>query len=321
VPNTISLFDWLSFVDSEYLSTFVKDGGASIKFAVTPSGLKQDLSDAVSRRCQELDYLAVSLDVTDMNTRAHMPQDIFFGMARQVDWRQLARRRILRLAKGIGYRVDGIDAVHSENIFEAISAINGLDPTFMRLQLNRQIQDEVFKNPHMAKDFRVAMSQLCLCENTRENGPYDGQPLIEWLTGVNTRLSSVKLFQIHTGINRATARYFIESSLYWFQSVGHAGTVILLDNSRVTLARNPKDGHRYYTKAMVIDHYEMLREFVDSTDQLTGALFVVVTNNEFLDETNGARGFGIYPALMTRVMDDIRDKNLVNPVASLVRLS
>ena len=66
-------------------------------------------------------------------------------------------------------------------------------------------------------------------------------------------------FSIYTGINRATARYFIESALYWIRHVGYAGTVILFDNSRVTVARNPKDGLRYYTRAMAMEHYELLR--------------------------------------------------------------
>ena len=72
---------------------------------------------------------------------------------------------------------------------------------------------------------------------------------------------------------------------------------------------------------MIMDHYELLREFVDGTDQLAGALLVVVTNSTFLDVDARSRGFGLYPALMTRIMDDVRDKNLVNPIASLVRLS
>ena len=71
---------------------------------------------------------------------------------------------------------------------------------------------------------------------------------------------------------------------------------------------------------MAMDHYEVLREFVDATDQLTGALMIVVTDNEFLDET-GPKGYHIYQALMTRIMDDVHDKNQVNPMASLVRLS
>ena len=47
---------------------------------------------------------------------------------------------------------------------------------------------------------------------------------------------------------------------------------------------------------------------------------VVVANHEFLDEA-GPKGYHIYQALMTRIMDDVHDKNQVNPMASLVRLS
>ena len=48
---------------------------------------------------------------------------------------------------------------------------------------------------------------------------------------------------------------------------------------------------------------------------------MVVTSNEFLDETKDRKGYGIYEALRTRVMNDVRDRHLVNPVASLSRLS
>ena len=68
-----------------------------------------------------------------------------------------------------------------------------------------------------------------------------------------------------------------------------------------------------------MEHYELLREFVDSVDQLTSTLFVVLTSQDFVDE-NSTRGYGIYQALRTRVMDDVRDRNMANPIASLVRL-
>ena len=99
--------------------------------------------------------------------------------------------------------------------------------------------------------------------------------------------------------------------------------MILFDNSRVTVARNPKDGLRYYTRPMAMEHYELLREFIDGADRLAGTLLVVVTNGEFIDDSGDrrSRGYGIYQALRTRVMEDVRDRNLVNPVASLVRLS
>ena len=43
MPNTVSLQAWLQVIDEEYLSSFVRDGGASVKFAVAPNELKADL--------------------------------------------------------------------------------------------------------------------------------------------------------------------------------------------------------------------------------------------------------------------------------------
>ncbi len=319
MANEIPLHDWLKFLDDEYLSTFIAEGGASIKFAVTPESRKLALYEAIESRCRNLDYVVVKLDAAE--TRVHMPQDIFFEMARQVDWRLLARRLILRLAEKGGYQVDNINPREADNnIFEAVANVNNLDSQFVLQELRPKIQNEVSKEYRMTKDFRVAMTHLCLSENSRPN-QYGGQPLIDWLTGTNTKVSSVKSFFINTAINRVTAGHFIESALFWFRHIGCGGTVVVLDNSRVALPRNPKDGLRYYTKAMVMDHYELLREFVDRTDQLAGALLLIMTDRTFPDPDARSRGFGSYQALMTRVMDDVRDGNLVNPLASLVRIS
>ena len=321
MANTIPLHDWLEVVESEYLSTFVPSGGASVKFAVASDELKADLHAAVGEQCAKKGMLLVSLDAA--YRRAHMPQDLFHGLASSVDWRVAARRMVLKLAQERVYIVDGIDPRADTNVFEAIAEVNHLEHQFLLSNLRPQIQERVYREPLMARDFRVAMSQLCLAEDIRPGETYGGQPIIDWLTGSNTRISSVRPFSIHTSINRTTARHFFESALFWLHLVGYPGTIILLDNSRVTLARNPRDGLRYYTKAMVLEHYELLREFVDTTDRLTATLLVVVTSNDFLEEEAGSRsrGFGIYQALMTRVIDDVRDRNLVNPVASLVRLS
>ena len=319
MPNTIALGDWLRVIDKEYLSTFVRNGGASVKFAVTPEELRDSLYTQVEALCRELDYLFVQLDAAHM--RVHMPQDIFFKIADQVDWRLLARRMILRLSDERGYQISGIDPLTTDNVFDAIAKANDLESQFVLREIRPRIQTSITTNPKLAKDFRVGMTHLCLQEDTR--GEYTGQPLLDWLTGTNMRISGVRPFSIYTGINRTTARYFIESALYWISHVGYAGTVILFDNSRVTVARNPKDGLRYYTRAMAMEHYELLREFIDGVDRLTGALLVVVTNSDFLDDSSDrrSRGYGIYQALRTRVMDDVRDRNRVNPIASLVRLS
>lgn len=320
MPNAIPVSDWLEFMDREYLSTFIQEGGATIKFAVpveeeVKHGLRRALRDLSAR----LDYIYVKIDSAE--TRVHLPQELFFAMAGQVDWRLMARRLVLGLSRDLGHLVDTVNPYDSSHIYRAIGEANGLSSEMILRELRPELESKVYKNPQMAKDFRVAMLHLCLQEGTEGDQEYGGQPLIDWLTGNNTRVSNVRPFLIYNTINRTTARHFLESAFYWFKYVGYTGTVILLDNRRVTLARNPRDGFRYYNRAMAIDHYELLREFIDSTDRLIGTLLVVVTNNEFLNSEGSGRGFGIYQALMTRVMDDVRDRALVNPVASLIRLA
>lgn len=320
MSNTLPIQEWLRTIDDEYLSSgFIKDGGAAVKFTVTRDALKPVLHEALQRRCREFDFVLATLDAAAM--RAHMPQDIFFGLARQIDWRLLARRLILRLAVRKSYDVRDMDGSASDNVFAAIADANQVDKRLVIQDLRPLIQDEVFRNPKMAKDFRVAMSHLCLREDIGDAGEYDAHAILDWLKGDNTRVSSVRPFSIYSGITRTTARYFIQSTLHWIQFAGCAGIVILLDNSRVTVARNPKDGRRYYTRAMTMEHYELLRELVDDVDRLPGLFLVVVANEEFLDTDKKFRGYGIYEALQTRIMDDVRDRNLVNPVASVVQFS
>ena len=323
MSNAIPIGDWLNILEDEYLSTFIKNGGASVKFAVPPDELKSALYRDMKERCRNLDYIFVNINAEDM--RAHMPQDFFFSLAKQIDWRLLARKMVLRMAADMGFRIEGIAPADAGDLFNSIADASGVEASFARMELRPELY-KIPQNPQMARDFRAAMTHLCLNGgDLGADGGHQNHPIVDWLTGENTRLSNVRMYQIHTPINRNTARYFIESAFYWIHHVGYSGTVILLDNSRVTLSRRPKspDGKRYYTRAMTMEHYEMLREFIDGLDKLVGALLVVVSNQDFLDESadRRSRGYGIYQALRTRIMDDVRDRNLVNPVASLVRLS
>ncbi len=313
MANTITIDRWLDVVEREYLSSLVADGGATVKFAITSDDRRPALETALKRRCGGHGYVFVKVDAA--KCRVHMPQDIFFAMASQLDWPLLARRVILRFLHERGFRIDGIDPEHVCDIVGVVAERSGLESPDVLTELRPVLYDRVHRNADMVGAFRVAMTHLCLM-----TGRESSQALIDWLTGASTRIGNVRHFGVHTPINRTTARYFIESALFWIRSSGHAGTVILLDNARVSLARNPRDGLRYYTRAMTVDHYEVLREFIDNSDRLQATLLVVATDEMFVDE-NSPRGWGIYSALRTRVMDDVRDRNVVNPVAALVRLS
>jgi hypothetical protein len=97
--------------------------------------------------------------------------------------------------------------------------------------------------------------------------------------------------------------------------------VLDLDLDRIAVSRRPpveqREGH-YYSKAAVLDAYELLRQLIDSTDQLRG-VFAAVTLPPDLVADDG-RGLPAYSALHLRIIDEVRDRRRANPFAALVRL-
>ncbi len=311
--------EWLGRVEVDYLATFIEQGGAAVKFVVGDGRLRSEVCSGLTTVAEERGYLVLSVNAAEH--RFHMPQDIFFALAAQVDWRLAARRFLLQLAQSEGYRIDGVEAAQ-EDVLQAVAERNDVSKAYLFTNLNPRLQRQVFFDVNMAKDFRVAMSHLCVFERAPDV-PYPGQPIVDWLTGANTRISNVKPFSIYNPINRTTARHLLRSACYWFHKAGYPGTVLVLDNARVTERKRPADGSRYYTRAMTMDHYEILREFIDGADRLVATLLVSCSDGAFLDQEadRQSRGVGIYPALQTRIIDDVRDKRMENPSAALCRLT
>ena len=69
----------------------------------------------------------------------------------------------------------------------------------------------------------------------------------------------------------------------------------------------------------MLDSYEVLREFIDAADRVRGFFMVVLPGPAFLEDH--ARGLNAYEALKFRVFDEIRDRRLVNPMGTLVRVA
>ena len=319
MTNTLALQDWLKVIEQEYLQGFVKDGGASVKFAV-PEGfnLLPLVRESLAVTASNLNYVVVNVDASD--TRVHMPQDIFFKIASQIDWRALARQMILNLSADVGYSTSMVDANVESPVVKTISEVNAIDERLIRIELRRRLAEAVTLNVNMSRDFRSAMTSLCLIETDRTGESQEGSALIEWLTGQTSRISNVRTYSIYNRVNRTNARHFLESLLYWVRFVGSSGTVVLLDNSRILLRQNPRDGLRFYSRSAVMDHYELLRELLDATDRLEALFMVVLSNSDFLDDDPARRGFSIYRALMGRIADEVRDRNQANPMSALVRL-
>ena len=320
MTNILSVQEWLNIIRSEYLDEFISEGGSSIKFAVPQqSDLAPLLKARFAEIAAELGYLVVDIDAGE--TRVHMFQDVFFSIAEQIDWRSSARRVVLGQAGTLGYRTDAVDPQVDTPVLKALSEASNLSESFILQDLRPLIEDSVFRNPSMSRDFRAAMTHLCLAEVGLDNQNRDAMPLVEWLTGANRRVGNVRRYGIYNSIARTNARHFLESLLYWIRFVGYSGTCVLLDDNRVTLRRNPRDGLRFYSRSAVMDHYELLRELIDGTDRLEGLLLVALAGEDFLDDDIRGKGFFIYQALRSRIADEVRSRTQVNPMATLARLS
>ena len=200
--------------------------------------------------------------------------------------------------------------------------MRNLDADFLLMELRRKIEAHVFRNKGLAKDFRVAMTQLAVAELVgAQEATTVHAVLTDWLCGRNRAVGAVKPYQIFTRITRSNARLLFESLLVWLAFAGFSGLVLTIDISRISVVRNPRDELLHYTKAGVLDALELLRQFIDATDRLDNCLIVVVPGPAFLDEDILGRGIGAYEALKFRVYDEVRDRTLVNPMASLVRLT
>ena len=320
MTNALPIQEWLDVIRDEYLQGFVKDGGSSIKFAIpVRPDLGPLLKDAFAGMAANLGYMVVRVDSSE--TRVHMPQEIFFRIAEQIDWRYLARRVILHLSEDIGYVTSGIDPAIEDSIIQSISEANSVDENLIRLELRRRLPQAVTRNGSMSRDFRLAMTHMCLTEMGGAGQSQELSGLIDWLTGKNRRVSGVRAYSIYNTIVRTNARHFFESLLHWVRYVGYLGTVVFLDDSRITLRRNPRDGQLFYSRPAVMDHYELLREFIDGTDRLEGLLMVVLAEDDFLDDDIRGKGYAIYQALMGRIADEVRGRSQPNPMSTLVQLA
>ena len=315
---TISADDWIGHIRREYLASFIKDGGSSIKFAVTQDAASQDsLSHDLCASAARDGYLVARVSAQD--TRIHMMDQLFFRIAEQVPWRELSRAVVNKLAVEGDFApaVDG-----SESLIDRLASANRMEPTSIKQLLRPKVETRVAKNRKLARDFRVAVSHLCWAELS---GGLDAEMtatvIIEWLTGRNRAVAAVKPYQIFTRIHRTNARHLFASLLRWVRFAGHSGLVIVTDMARVSLAANPKDGTIFYSKAAMFDAYEVLRQFIDATDEMKGLLMVLTPSIEFLDQDSDGRGLGAYEALKFRVFDEVRDQRLVNPMTSLVRVA
>lgn len=309
--------DYLSFLAGEYLADYVAHGGAAVKFVVpADDGAAAAFTSGFAAVAGDAGYAVTSVDAAE--TRVHLLEQVFFDVARQVDWDALAAAAAARAADAAGYPPPTGEAPS----IERLAAHHGVDPRELKRDLDRALQAQVQRDYAMVAEFRTAMLRLCQAQlRSGQVSDAEHAAVLDWLRGDLRQISALRSALIFRRIGRHNARQLLFSLAHWLAVNDRAGLALVLDIRRLGFARRPspeeRHGH-YYTKAALLDAYEVLRQLVDNTDEMSHLVVVAVASPAFLTDTS--RGLDAYQALKLRVFDEVRDAVRDNPLSSLVRL-
>ncbi len=313
--------DWLTVIQTEYLQGFIRDGGATVKFIVPTEEIDHDeLRQSLRGLAEAEGYVFAWVDAA--KTRVYLIDHLFHEIARQVDWDGLAFAFLSRMLVESGFTLPPSQEAFT---LAKLAELNGRDERLLRQELHALPEKHLIRDYQMSQEFRIAMIRLCQTQlDPNGMSPVPADVIKEWLRGGLQRLSEIKPALIFQKVARDNARYLLSSLSHWAHLAGKQGVVLAIDISRCLMQRpRPKDlqdESRYYSLAMTLDTYELLRQCIDATDETEFCLTTVIAPPAFLhpDDRRGVYG---YDALRMRIWDEVRDKQRVNPLSTLVRLA
>ena len=310
--------DWLPILRREYLQNFVRNGGAAVKFVIPEEPWQhQELWENLRTASQEDGYVFASVDAA--NTKVHMIDKLFNEVARQIAWDDLAHAFLCLTLLDCSYLVP---ADREEFSLSRIAYLNGLDLGEMRAVINTRLRERLSQDYAMTHEFRMAMLKLCQAQlDPQDLSTGLAEAVKEWLRGDLRLIAGLKSVSIFQKIGRHNARELLSSLSQWLHVTGNSGLVLALDISRFleTKRADQPDYSLNYSPAAAVDGYEVLRQFIDNTDELHYCLMVVFAPPSFL--TNDQRGVRKYDAPYLRIWDEVRDRRRANPLSSMVRIS
>jgi hypothetical protein len=311
--------EYLGFLEKEYLETYVASGGAAVKLvAPEGAGAAERFADGLADIAARRDFVHAAVDAT--HTRVHLVDQLFFEVARQIEWMDLAARVLHAAYRSTGFPATGTDP--AELTVAAVAAEHGIDTMELYRSLRRALEAAVLADVSLTHEFRVAMLRLCQALTGHiDIVESDRLTVLAWLTGQKVPVTQLRAVLLHSRITRYNARPLLGSLIRWIRKAGLPGLVLRLDLERLAVARRPPVEQRegfYYSKPGTLDAYEVLRQLIDSVDELPGLFCAVTLPPELL--TDEQRGLPVYSALQLRVADEVRDRNRANPYAALIRL-
>lgn len=309
----VRLDDWLLLMQHEYLRRFVADRGCAIKFVTADGPVLGDIEERVRGICRDRLLTVVKIDAAE--TRIHMIQDVFFAIARSIDWDGTAQKWVEALFRRSQYEWPRPgEAVPLAELAE----LYRVDESLLKQQVLQWLSGHLMNVRTLAHDFRSAMAHLCM----RRLEPADAgvvSPVLEWLNGDLRRVGAVRHVPINAKIARHNARAMLRSLCHWVRLIGGRGFVVIIDLSQVS--HRGRQGGLRYTAAAAMDTFEVLRQLIDDAENYEGLFLLVMTDETFIRDDNVTHGLAAYAALKERIYPDVHAREHENPLAPLVGIA
>lgn len=319
--------EWLGSLDKYYLSDFINSGGAAFKLLLTGEEHSAAVLDELRSLAESKGYLYVRVSAAE--TRIDKIDQIFFAVARNIDWERLVDRDALQFLREHDYEVpEGVSPGDTAAIAEA----NGSDLEDLLKDIRRATRQQIVQDRKMCKEFRTAVARLRGARFfPRSVTPTDTETISGWMRGEKVSTAALKDLGIYSKIGRHNAREMLIALSHWLAKSLGMGLVIGLDLRALLAPRSsdvppvgagfqipPQQGMLHYSRSALLDAYEVIRQFIDQTDDVTHCLICAVAPEEI--ETDEKRSIFKYYALQSRLLSEVHDVDRQDLLASMVRI-
>ncbi|HVM26362.1 MAG TPA: BREX system ATP-binding domain-containing protein [Mycobacteriales bacterium] len=313
--GSLSVPDYAAFLAEEYLAGYLPGGGAAVKLAVAGSPeTASRLGRALGAAADAAGSLFVAVSAEEV--RVSQIEQLFFAVSRAVDWDALAAAVVRSAYEAVAFPAPGGLAVAE------VARAHDVDVRELYRSVRRQLEHSLLGDDRLARELRRAVLRLAQVHlGGADVDRAEHEAVLGWLRGEKVPLAALRPALIYARIGRHNARSLLGSLTRLMLDAGQRGLVLTVDLARLAESRRPPVEQRtgvYYSKAAVLDAFEVLRQLIDATDELRGVLVVAVVPPELV--TDESRGLPAYTALQLRVADEVRDRRRANPFAALVRL-
>ena len=312
---TVGLDSLTDFIKTQYLQTYIPQGGSKIKCVTGRPGCgKTHFAQALLKEAEAQGFLTVSFSAKEV--WLHDFRGIYLEILRQCGIERVLEKCAGQIIRELGYDPEAIGP--GKNLMDYLSERRESDP-LSKGAIRDALRRYFTRNPRLDNTFGGCCSLL--------TGGILGHPLLEnasrdMILGYLNGDKAVKLAQLRalglspSGITKYNARHLLRSLCELVRLAGYQGLLIVIHDMETLLNRAPGEAMRY-TKLRREDTYESIRQLIDDIDSMRNVMFLLCFRRDLMDDDS--YGMKSYQALWMRIQNEVV-ANRFNRFADIIDL-